>query len=61
MNRPNTFASVLVFSLGATLSACAQSVAPAAAKTEAPQQQAANASPVAELREVLVHKDPNCG
>ena len=59
MNSPHAFATVLVFSLGAALSACAQSVAPAAA--EATSQPAANASPVAELPEVLVHKDPNCG
>ena len=61
MNRPHTFATARVFSLGAALSACAQSVAPAAARTETPPQPVANASPVAELSEVLVHKDPNCG
>lgn len=60
MNRPHILAAALVFSLGATMSACAQSVAPAAATPEA-QSQPANASPVAALPEVLVHKDPNCG
>lgn len=60
MNRPHIIATALVFSLGATLSACAQSVAPVAANADS-SSKAASASQVVAMPEVLVHKDANCG